>query len=88
MRPHIVWFHELPMAMDQIYQALESCNLFVAIGTSGHVYPAAGFVDAVGPRCRTLDLNLEPSRVASAFQEARTGRATELVPALVAELLG
>ena len=88
VRPHIVWFHELPMAMDQIYQALESCNLFVAIGTSGHVYPAAGFVDAVGPRCRTLDLNLEPSRVASAFQEARTGRATELVPALVAELLG
>ena len=87
VRPHIVWFHELPMAMDQIYEALEGCDLFVAIGTSGHVYPAAGFVDAVGPRCRTLELNLEPSRVASAFQEARTGRATELVPALVAELL-
>ncbi len=88
LRPHIVWFHELPMAMDQIYDALAQCDLFAAIGTSGHVYPAAGFVDAVGPRCRTLELNLEPSRVASAFQEARTGRATELVPALVAELLG
>ena len=88
MRPHIVWFHELPMAMDRITEALEACDLFVAIGTSGHVYPAAGFVEAVGPRCRTLELNLEPSRVVSAFQEARTGRATELVPALVAELLG
>ena len=88
LRPHIVWFHELPMAMDQIYDALAQCDLFAAIGTSGHVYPAAGVVDAVGPRCRTLELNLEPSRVASAFQEARTGRATELVPALVAELLG
>ncbi len=87
VRPHIVWFHELPMAMDQIYDALARCDLFAAIGTSGHVYPAAGFVDAVGPRCRTLELNLEPSRMVSAFQEARTGRATELVPALVAELL-
>ena len=87
MRPHIVWFHELPLGLDPIYEALERCDLFVAIGTSGHVHPAASFVEAVGPRCRTLELNLEPSRMVSAFQEGRTGRATDLVPALVAELL-
>jgi NAD-dependent deacetylase len=88
VRPHIVWFGELPLGMDRIYEALELCDLFVAIGTSGHVYPAAGFVQAVSPGTRTLELNLEPSLVVSAFQEARTGRATELVPAFVAQLLG
>jgi NAD-dependent deacetylase len=88
LRPHIVWFGELPLEMDRIYQALERCDLFVAIGTSGHVYPAAGFVAAVGPQAQTLELNLEPSLVASAFQEARIGPATELVPTFVAALLG
>jgi len=73
--------------MDRIYQALERCELFAAIGTSGHVYPAAGFVAAVGPAARTVELNLEPSLVASAFLEVRTGKATELVPAFVTELL-
>ena len=88
MRPHIVWFGEMPLDMDRIYHALDRCDLFVAIGTSGHVYPAAGFVEAVPPGARTVELNLEPSLVASAFQEARTGRATDLVPAFVSELLG
>ena len=88
VRPHIVWFGELPLGMDRIYRALERCDLFLAIGTSGHVYPAAGFVAAVGPDARTVELNLEPSLVASAFGEARTGKATELVPAFVEELLG
>jgi NAD-dependent deacetylase len=88
MRPHIVWFGEMPLEMDRIYQALDRCDLFVAVGTSGHVYPAAGFVEAVGPSARTLELNLEPSLVASAFQEVRTGRASDLVPAFVSELLG
>lgn len=88
LRPHIVWFGELPLEMDRIYQALERCDLFVAIGTSGHVYPAAGFVAAAAPGARTVELNLEPSLVAGAFQEHRSGRATDLVPAFVAELLG
>jgi NAD-dependent deacetylase len=88
MRPHIVWFGELPLEMDRIYQALDRCDFFVAIGTSGHVYPAAGFVGAVGPGTRTLELNLEPSLVASAFRETRSGRASDLVPAFVSELLG
>ncbi len=88
VRPHIVWFGELPLDMDRIYDAVERCDVFVAIGTSGHVYPAAGLVQAVAPGTRTLELNLEPSLVASAFGEARTGRATDLVPAFVDELLG
>jgi len=88
VRPHIVWFGELPLDLDRIYDAVECCDLFIAIGTSGHVYPAAGLVQAAPAGARTLELNLEPSRVASAFREARTGRATDLVPAFVAELLG
>jgi NAD-dependent deacetylase len=88
MRPHIVWFGELPLEMDRIYEALDRCDLFVAIGTSGHVYPAAGFVQATAPGARTVELNLEASLVASAFQEARTGKATDLVPAFVSDLLG
>lgn len=88
LRPHIVWFGERPLEMPRIFTALERCALFVAIGTSGHVYPAAGFVEAVPPSARTLELNLEPSRVVDAFQEHRTGKATDLVPAFVAELLG
>ena len=88
LRPHIVWFGELPLDMDRIYDAVERCDLFVAIGTSGHVYPAAGLVQAVAPGTRTVELNLAPSLVASAFQEVRTGRATDLVPAFVDELLG
>ncbi|GLH69976.1 NAD-dependent protein deacylase [Geothrix rubra] len=87
LRPHIVWFGERPLEMERIFEALDTCGLFVAIGTSGHVYPAAGFVAAVHPRAHTLELNLEPSQVVDAFLEHRTGRATELVPAFLAELL-
>jgi NAD-dependent deacetylase len=88
MRPHIVWFGEMPLEMTRIYQALERCDLFVAIGTSGNVYPAAGFVEAVGSGARTLELNLEPSLVANSFQRTLAGQATDLVPAFVSELLG
>ncbi len=87
LRPHIVWFGEMPLEMPRIFEALDQADLFVAIGTSGVVYPAAGFVEAVGAHCHTLELNLEPSAVASAFTEHRQGPATQLVPALVAELL-
>jgi len=73
--------------MDRIYAALGGCGLFVSIGTSGNVYPAAGFVAEVRGRARTVELNLEPSEGASLFDEARHGPATEVVPAFVAELL-
>ena len=89
LRPHVVWFGEMPLALDAIYGALESCALFVAIGTSGQVYPAAGFVEAVrrAGRAHTIELNLEPSAVGSKFVEQRHGPAAALVPALVDELL-
>lgn len=88
LRPHIVWFGELPLEMERIYAALERCGRFVAIGTSGNVYPAAGFVQAVGFGAETLEINLERSLVASAFREHRVGMAGEQVPVWVEELLG
>ncbi len=87
LRPHIVWFGEVPLEMDRIFEALEGCGLFIAIGTSGIVYPAAGFVDAVPSGARTLEINLELSAGGSQFKERRRGAATERVPELVAELM-
>jgi len=87
VRPHIVWFGEMPLEMDRIGTALERCGLFIAIGTSGNVYPAAGFVAAAGQGAQTLELNLEPSLVSDAFAEHRQGPATQLVPEMVSELL-
>jgi len=88
LRPHVVWFGEIPLLMDEIYNALHQCDLFVAIGTSGNVYPAAGFVrEAVAAGAHTLEINLEPSAVQSMFAEKRRGLASEQVPRLVGELL-
>jgi len=88
LRPHIVWFGEMPFELGRIHQALAGCGLFLAIGTSGIVYPAARFIEEVSPFAYTAELNLEPSQTASGFFEQRHGKATELVPALVDELLG
>ncbi|SUC27352.1 NAD-dependent deacetylase [Providencia rustigianii] len=68
LRPHIVWFGEMPFEMDRIYQALGDATIFISIGTSGHVYPAAGFVhEARLQGAHTVELNLEPSQVESEF---------------------
>lgn len=81
LRPHIVWFGEMPLEMERIYAALDRCDLFVSIGTSGNVYPAAGFVQAArAAGAHTVELNLEPSMQRSSFVEARHGRASEVVP--------
>lgn len=87
-RPDIVWFGEMPYQMDRIERALQSCDLFVSIGTSGAVYPAAGFVQLAHMHgARTLELNLEPSQGSAFFTETRQGPATQLVPKWVASLL-
>ncbi len=88
LRPHVVWFGEMPIGMEQIYDALDRCALFVSIGTSGNVYPAAGFVSHVRmyTRARTVELNLEPSTGATLFAEATYGPATEVVPVFVQRL--
>jgi NAD-dependent deacetylase len=86
VRPNIVWFGEIPYNMDEAVAAIEACDLFVSIGTSGTVYPAAGFVDiAHDAGARTLELNLEASD--GAFGEVREGPATSIVPAWVAGVL-
>lgn len=89
VRPDIVWFGEMPYAMDRIENALAGCDLFVSIGTSGNVYPAAGFVRTVRHygRARTLELNLEATSGSSWFDESRQGRAGDLVPAFVDAVL-
>lgn len=87
-RPDVVWFGEVPYHMDQIQVSLAAADLFVAIGTSGVVYPAAGFVRFARDRgASTLELNLAPSERASEFTDARFGPATDIVPAWVAEVL-
>lgn len=88
MRPDVVWFGEVPREMERIYEALAACDLFVSIGTSGAVYPAAGFVmEARGAGAHTVELNLEASDGASFFAERIEGPATEIVPAYVDRLL-
>jgi NAD-dependent deacetylase len=87
MRPDIVWFGEMPYHMERIGAALERCGLFISIGTSGNVYPAAGFVAEVRGRARTVELNLEPSEGAVLFDEVQHGPATVVVPAFVEQLL-
>jgi NAD-dependent protein deacetylase/lipoamidase len=88
MRPQVVMFGEMPLEMDRIGAALSACGLFVSIGTSGNVYPAAGFVaEANAAGARTIELNLEPSLGRSHFAEGRYGKATEIVPQFVATLL-
>lgn len=87
-RPDIVWFGEMPYQMDRIFTALGNADIFAAIGTSGNVYPAAGFVaEAARAGAHTLEINLEPSAVGSQFNEALLGPATQTVTTWVDEIL-
>ena len=89
LRPHVVWFGEVPMELDRIYKALEDCRLFLSVGTSGSVYPAADLIRHVRllNRAHTVELNLEPSEDASHFAETIYGPASEILPAYVDGLL-
>jgi len=88
MRPDIVWFGEIPKYLNEIDSALRSASLFVSIGTSGHVYPAAGFVEMARlSGTPTLELNAESTQKSNLFDETRTGMATQIVPAFVEEIL-
>ena len=87
MRPHVVWFGEMPLQMERIQQALARCRMFVAIGTSGQVYPAAGFVaEARAAGAQTVEINLECTG-SGPFEHQVEGPASETVPAFVASLL-
>jgi NAD-dependent deacetylase len=87
MRPDIVWFGERPMHMETIEAALAACDVFVAIGTSAQVWPAAGFVRLAGRRARRVELNLERTEASPLFSEAQHGPATRLVPRFFEALL-
>jgi NAD-dependent deacetylase len=83
-----VWFGEMPYDMERIEDAIRRCDLFVSIGTSGAVYPAAGFVQTARYcGARTLEINLEPSQGSMLFDESRIGKAGDLVPRWVEEAL-
>ena len=86
MRPHIVWFHEMPMQMAEIENALNQCDVFIAIGTSGHVYPAAGFLASAkqqGSYC--IGINLDAPLNYDLFDEFHQGKAGEILPELIAQ---
>jgi len=88
LRPDVVWFGEMPYHMERIYEELAQADLFLSIGTSGNVYPAAGFVaEARSNGAHTVELNLEPSEGASLFHEAHHGAATDVVPMFVDRIL-
>jgi len=89
LRPHIVWFNEMPLYMEEIEVALYSADLFISIGTSGAVYPAAGFVSMVRSmgRADSVELNMEPSEGQCLFSETHYGAATKIVPSFVDKLL-
>lgn len=89
LRPDIVWFGEIPKYMDLIERRLAECDLFISIGTSGTVYPAAGFKQMAAARgAETVELNMQPSPGYSGFDEARYGPASVIVPAYLMELQG
>ena len=77
LRPHIVWFHEVPFFLEEIFAALESCDIFLSVGTSGNVYPAAGFVAHTRPGSRRIEVNLGGTQISRAFQEHGVGKAVE-----------
>jgi len=86
-RPHIVWFGEMPFFMDEIYSAVGSADLFVSIGTSGNVYPAAGLVQIAKEfSIQTIEFNLDESQNTTAFDESVRGKAGETIPAWVESL--
>ncbi|WP_131913460.1 Sir2 family NAD+-dependent deacetylase [Celerinatantimonas diazotrophica] len=89
LRPHVVWFGEMPLYMDDIMAHISQADLFIAIGTSGVVYPAAGFVrQASLSGAKTVELNLAPSQVESAFDEKYYGPATKIVPEFCHQIMG
>ncbi len=92
IRPHVVWFGETPLGLEAIYGALDGCGMFISIGTSGSVYPAAGFIDYVRARdggggIRTVELNLEPSHGAPGFDDSLYGPASDIVPQYIEIIL-
>lgn len=86
LRPDIVWFGEMPKHLDEIYAHLKLCDLFICIGTSGVVYPAANFVELVPLDCRKVEINMVATAISDKFDEHYFGKASEVVPKFIASL--
>jgi NAD-dependent deacetylase len=86
LRPHVVWFGEMPIGLQEIDEAARQADLFVAIGTSAVVYPAAGIVQSTRPDCRRVEINLDPTPLSLAFGEAIQGKASIEVPKFLESL--
>jgi NAD-dependent deacetylase len=86
LRPHIVWFGEMPIGLEQIDDAARSADLFIAIGTSALVYPAAGIVQATKPSCRCVEINLDDTPQSLSFDQKIRGQASVEVPKFFASL--
>ncbi len=86
LRPHVVWFGEMPIGLEQIEAAAQAADLFVAIGTSAVVYPAAGIVQSTGRNCRKVEINLDDTPQSIAFDESIRGKASIEVPKFFATL--
>lgn len=87
LRPDIVWFGEMPLHMERIMQAIDACDIFVAIGTSATVYPAAGFAEQAAQHAHTVEVNLVPTGNSQLFDEVSYGPATWTVPRFVRDRL-
>lgn len=87
LRPHIVWFGEMPFYLDLAYDILPDCDLFLSVGTSGHVYPAAQFVSMTSSQCLRIEANLTGTQISSQFDKHYEGKASEVLPTLVEEIL-
>lgn len=87
LRPDIVWFGEMPMFMEEIESLLNDCDIFIAIGTSGVVYPAAGFVNWTKSTCQKIEFNLEKTEISPIFDQSILGPASETVPLWIEKLL-
>lgn len=88
LRPHIVWFGEMPFYLEKAYEVLSECDLFLSVGTSGHVYPAANFFAMTPPKCFRIEVNLKDTQISSQFHEVRIGPSSQTLPLLIEELLG
>tara|TARA_R110002073_G_scaffold114210_1_gene251268 strand:- start:3759 stop:4457 length:699 start_codon:yes stop_codon:yes gene_type:complete len=86
LRPHVVWFGEMPLGLEQIQEAASQADLFIAIGTSAVVYPAAGIVRQTKPSCRKIEINLDDTPNSSEFDESIRGKASIEVPAFLKSL--
>jgi len=87
IRPHVVWFGEQPLDLEKIYSSLKACEIFISIGTSGTVFPAADFINQVNTNCKTIEINISETKISKYFKENYFGTAASKVPEILKSLI-